>query len=326
VTVRTLASSPAVGRVRDELSRRGRRRAAGGRFVHRDPRFAGVTGRAPRLVRLAATDAHEGPVYAAAEDALYYTSVPRPGERGPVVDVRRLQLATGAITVVRPDANVANGMCLDRGGALLVCEQGTFERPARIARLDPRTGDAETVVDACDGRPLSSPNDVVVRSDGTIWFTDPTYGHLQGFRPPPEAGDHVVRHDPATGETAVAARGFDKPNGLAFSPDERVLYVADNGAPHRLLAFDVRGARAVRGRVVAASTPEHPDGLKVDAAGRIYGTSSTGVRVWTPAGELLGEIRLPGAVNLAFGGPRRDVLFITTDTAVWAAFLEAKGA
>jgi gluconolactonase len=209
----------------------------------------------PQLSRLAATAAHEGPVYVAGEDTLYFTSVPRPGDAGPVVDVRRLDLPTGEVMTVRADANMANGMCLDRGGSLLICEQGGFERPARISRLDLLTGDAETVVDACNGVSLNSPNDVVVRSDGTIWFTDPSYGHLQGFRPPPQTGDHVYRHDPRTGETAVVARGFDKPNGLAFSPDEEVLYVADNGAPHHLLAFDASGDRLRRRRV------EHEDAL-----------------------------------------------------------------
>ncbi len=210
----------------------------------------------PQLSRLAATAAHEGPVYVAGEDTLYFTSVPRPGDAGPVVDIRRLDLPTGEVMTVRADANMANGMCLDRGGSLLICEQGGFERPARISRLDLLTGDAETVVDACNGVSLNSPNDVVVRSDGTIWFTDPSYGHLQGFRPPPQTGDHVYRHDPRTGETAVVARGFDKPNGLAFSPDEEVLYVADNGAPHhtswpstRPATASVAGASSTRMRL-----------------------------------------------------------------------------
>jgi gluconolactonase len=265
---------------------------------------------------LARTDAHEGPVYVAGEDALYFTSVPRHALQGPLVDVRRLALSTGEVTTVRHDANVANGMCLDRDGTLLVCEQGTFSTPARIARLDPRTGGTATVVDACDGLPLNSPNDVVVRSDGTIWFTDPSYGHLQGFRPAPRTGDHVYVHDPRTGATAVAADGLDKPNGLAFSPGEDVLYVADNGAPHHLLAFDARNGGLGDRRLVFTTSPEHPDGVKVDATGRIYATSADGVDVRSPAGGLLDRVDLPGAVNFAFAGDR---LLITTDTAVWAA-------
>jgi gluconolactonase len=266
------------------------------------------------MTAVATTSAHEGPVYVARERALYFTTNPVPGDP-PRVDIRRLDLATGTITTLRPDANVANGMTLGRDGRLIVCEQGSFHEPARISAVDRRTGATQTIVDGWEGRPLNSPNDVVVASDGSIWFTDPSYGHLQGFRPAPTVGDHVYRHDPATGRTTPVADGFDKPNGLAFSPDESVLYVADNGAPHHLLAFPVDGGRLGRRRVIAAGTPGHPDGLKVDAAGRIYASSSSGVRVHAPDGELLDEILLPGAVNFCFGD---GLLFITTDTAIVA--------
>jgi gluconolactonase len=157
---------------------------------------------------VAETDAHEGPVYAADEHALYFTTVRRES-----VAIKRLDLADGGISTVRSDANMANGMALDRDGRLVVCEQGTFTTPARITRLDRRTGEAETVVEGG----LSSPNDVVVKSDGTIWFTDPIYGYLQGFRPEPALGDRVYRYDPASGRLAVVADYFDKPNGIAFS-------------------------------------------------------------------------------------------------------------
>lgn len=167
---------------------------------------------------------------------------------------------------------------------------------------------------------------MTVAPDGAIWFTDPSYGYLQGFRPEPQAPDAVYRHDPATGETTLAAREFDKPNGLAFSPDGRVLYVSDNGEPHHLLAFPVAGARLGAPRRLAIGDPGHPDGLKVDAAGRVYASSASGVHVLDDAGELLGEILLPGTVTFCFGGPGRDVLYLTTDTAVWAAVLHAKGA
>jgi gluconolactonase len=263
------------------------------------------------------TDAHEGPVYAADEDALYFTTVRR--ER---VSIKRLALADRSISVVREDANVANGMTLDREGRLVVCEQGTLAEAARISRLDRRTGEVETVVEG-----FNSPNDVVVKSDGTIWFTDPSYGYLQGFRPEPRWGDNVYRYDPRSRELSVVADSLDKPNGLAFSPDERILYVGDNGAPHHLLAFDVRDGSSLTGsRVVAVSTPEHPDGLKTDGDGRIYASYSGGVQVLAPSGEPIGEISLPGAVNFTFGGPDGDVLFITADTAIWAAVPDAKGA
>ena len=268
------------------------------------------------LVRVAETDAHEGPVYAADEDALYFTTVRR--ER---VAIKRLSLADGAVSVLREDANMANGMALDREGCLVVCEQGTLTEPARITRVDRETGEVETLVQG-----LNSPNDVVVRSDGTIWFTDPSYGWLQGFRPEPETGDFVYRYDPESKRLSSVVDSLDKPNGLAFSPDETVLYVGDNGAPHHLLAFDVEDEEVLSdGRVVATSTPDHPDGIKIDSEGRIYATSSSGVQIFEPNGNLVGEIELPGAVNFAFGAPEGNVLYITADTAIWAAVLNAKG-
>jgi gluconolactonase len=229
-------------------------------------------------------------------------------------------------------------MTSDGDGSLLVCEQGSDCERARITRVDRETGARELVVQDWRGLPLNSPNDVVLASDGAVWFTDPSYGHLQGFRPAPAVGDYVYRHDPATGETAAVADSFDKPNGIAFSPDGRVLYVTDSGAnqepgschvdrPHHIKAFDVLdGRRLSSERLFAVVTPGFPDGVKVDADGRVYASSFSGVQVFAPEGELLGEIRLPGAVNFCFGGPERDLFLITTDTAVWAATLAAKGA
>jgi gluconolactonase len=270
-----------------------------------------------RLERVGETDAHEGPVYVADEDALYFTTVRR--ER---VSIKRLAVAERTVSVVRGDANMANGMTLDREGRLVICEQGTRATPARINRLDRATGAVETIVDAYDGLPLNSPNDVVVARDGGIWFTDPSYGWLQGFRPEPQLGDRVYRYDPAGGRLTVVADSLDKPNGLAFSPDERVLYVGDNGAPHHLLAFDVEdGVRLSGARELAVSTPEHPDGIKVDADGRIYASFAGGIQVFAPSGSPIGEIELPGAVNFTFGGARGEVLYITADTAIWAATL-----
>ena len=218
---------------------------------------------------------------------------------------------------------MANGMALDAEGRLVVCEQGTLWQPAAITRVDPATGSVETIVDEWLGLRLNSPNDVVVKRDGTIWFTDPSFGWLQGFRPVPQVGDHVYRYDPRSGALAVVADGLDKPNGLAFSPREDVLYVGDNGDPHHIVAFDVvDGRRLVRGRVLAASTPGHPDGLKVDAGGRVYASAAEGVRIFDPSGALVGTIAVPGAVNFTFGGRDGNVLFITADDAIWAAVLD----
>jgi gluconolactonase len=265
----------------------------------------------PQLTRIVDTDAHEGPVYLPAERALYFTT------SRPDVAIRRLALdGDPTITTVRPTAN-ANGMTLGRDGRLIVCEQGSLDRAAAITAVDPATGETETLVDSWGGRPLNSPNDVVVGPDGGIWFTDPSYGYLQGFRPRPALPDQVYRYDPASQKLQVVAAGLDKPNGLAFSPDGLTLYVADNGAPHHLLAFDVvEGAGLAGERVIAVLGPEHPDGVKVDRDGRIYASTPTGIAVLAPTGERLGELELPGAVNFTFA---EDVLFITADSAIWAA-------
>jgi len=267
-----------------------------------------------RLEHLVDVDAHEGPVYVPGEDALYFTSVPRPGPR---VDIKRLDLGSLTVSVVRPDARAANGMALGHDGRLIVCEQ----IGGAIAAVDRSTGARELLIDG-----FNSPNDVVVKSDGTIWFTDPSYGWLQGFRPPPRRRDAVHRFDPATGTLTTVADSFDKPNGLCFSPDERTLYVTDNGGPHHLKAFDVVDHEHLAGeRVIHVSSPEHPDGLKADSEGRLYASFAGGVEVLNPDGSPIGSIAAPRAVNFSFGGPDRNVLFITADTAIYAAQLDTKG-
>jgi gluconolactonase len=287
-------------------------------------------------------------VYAPDEDALYFTTLPRPdrvrGWRFPKVAIKRLALDGDRFPLsgereatLRARSNAANGMTLSVGGSLLVCEQGTWSHPARISQVNRSTGEAKTVVDRVGDLPLNSPNDVVAKRDGSVWFTDPSYGHLQGFRPKPVAGDCVYRYDRSTGRTTIVADDLDKPNGLAFSPDESVLYLGDSGAnhepgtyepsrPHHIRAFDVVDGRLTNGRLFAVTEPGFPDGIKVDSEGRVYASAGSGVQVFNPDGHMLGEIRLPGAVNFTFGGADRNVLFITTDTAVWAAVLNTQGA
>lgn len=317
-------------------------------FIAYDADFDAVLGTRPELVRVVSTDGHEGPVYAPGEDALYFTTVPRsalvPAPGRPRVSIRRLALdgirfplEPDRLTDVPVETHAANGMCLDHDGRLVVCEQGDLSHHARISRVEPISGMIETVVDEWEGLRFNSPNDVVVKSDGTVWFTDPSYGHLQGFKGAPQVGDYVYRYDPATGRLSVVADSFVKPNGLAFSPDEKTLYITDSGAnqetgsyhvglPHHVIAFDVAdGRHLTHARLFAVTTPGFPDGIKVDSAGRVYASSFSGVQVFDPAGDLIGEILLPGAVNFAFAGAERNVLLITTDTAIWAAVLAASG-
>jgi gluconolactonase len=312
-------------------------------IVHRDE-FQAVVGDAPLLVKVVEIDAHEGPVYIREEDALYFTTLPQPtniplpGSRR--VAIKQLALSgdqfpvsSDNITIVREPANMANGMALDREGKLVICEQGTRIDHARISRMDPKTGAIETVVDSWRGLRFNSPNDVVVKSDGTIWFTDPSYGFLQGFRPEPVVGDYVYRYDPHTWQLSVVADSFVKPNGLVFSPDESVLYVTDSGAnqeadsyyinkPHHIIAFNVlEGRHLMNQRLFAVITPGFPDGIKVDARGNVYASSFSGVQVFNPLGDLVGEINLPGTTNFTFGGPGHNILFIMVDDAIWAAVL-----
>ena len=315
-------------------------------FEWHDPEFSAVLGDAPRLEHVVSVDAHEGPVYAADEDSLYFTSLPaRAGDaEPPIVAVKRVELDgdrfpvdPDRVSVLLADANASNGMALDLDGSLLIAEQGSRARDAAVGRLDRATREHEIVVDRWGGLRFNSPNDIVVRSEGTIWFTDPSYGFLQGFKPEPEVGDHVYRYDPADDRVSAVVDSLDKPNGLAFSPDERTLYVTDSGAnqeagsfhvgrPHHVVAFDVLDGRHLSaGRLFAVTTPGFPDGIKVDDEGRVYVSAFSGVQVFNPAGDLIGEIHLPGAVNFTFGSPSRNVLFITTDTDIWAAVLRATG-
>lgn len=312
-------------------------------FVAYRDKFHKIIGRDFKRLILTETNAHEGPVYVPREHALYYTTVPEPGPSN--IAIMRLQLGGDRFPftalspqTVRQPSNMANGMTLDREGRLVICEQGTRGDPARISRMDLTTHALETVVDQWRGLRFNSPNDVVVRSDETIWFTDPNYGEIQGFKPAPDVGAFVYRHDPATGETSVVADSFDKPNGLAFSLDESVLYITDSGAnqapgtyfvnrPHHVRAFDVYKGRHLRnGRLFAVVSPGWPDGIKLDTKGRVYTSSATGVQVFTPQGDLLGEIIAPGVANFTFGGPKGDVLLVLSDTKIWQAKLNARGA
>src|SRR6516164_5511707 len=277
-----------------------------------DTQFEAVLGDAARLELVAETDAHEGPVYIPGQDALYFTTLPRPGNipapGTPQAVIKRLALNglsfpvdESRLSALPANVHMPNGMALGHDGQLVVCEQGTRSEHARISRVDPVTGQVESVVGGWGGLRLNSPNDVVVRGDGTIWFTDPSYGYRQGFRPEPEVGDYMYRLDPGSGRLSVVADSFCKPNGLAFSPDEQTLYVTDSGAnaepgsyhvdrPHHVVAFNLLDGRHLGpGRLFAVTTPGFPDGITVDRSGRVYVSASSGVQVYSRAGDLIGQ-------------------------------------
>ncbi|MCC6629798.1 MAG: SMP-30/gluconolactonase/LRE family protein [Chloroflexi bacterium] len=236
------------------------------------------------------------------------------------------------LVIFREPTGHANGNTVDRQGRLLSCE--TSGRKVTVTEPDGRTW---TLVDRYLGRQLTSPNDIVVKSDGSIWFTDPDYGALVEFghhQPVEQARNRVYRFDPATSQFDGVVETMDKPNGLAFSPDESVLYVSDSGRTHgedrnhHVMAFDVVGGRRLaRPRVLAEVAVHVPDGLRVDAAGNIYVTAGDGVQVFDPTGRRLGAILTPEvAANCAFGGPNYDRLLICATSTIWIIQLQTQGA
>ncbi len=324
-------------------------------FIAYSEEFYDVVGSDPQFYTVIETDAHEGPVYVADENTLYFTTVPKsnniPVAGSKEVAIKRISLDgsqfpldPNAVTTIRSASNMANGMTLDRERQLIICEQGTKVTHARISSMNLQTGNSETVVDEWRGLRFNSPNDVVVKSDGSVWFTDPSYGYLQGFKDEPLIGDYVYCYEPPAnrgarlGQTSVVADSFKKPNGLAFSPDESILYINDSGAieepgsyyvnlPHHILAFDVvDGRHLVNERLFAVVSPGIPDGLKVDSEGRVYSSSASGILVYNSSGDLIGEIVAPGVANFTFGGAGNNVLYMMADTVIWAAEIKAVGA
>jgi gluconolactonase len=267
----------------------------------------------------------EGPVWFGDGGFLVWSDIPNNRMLRWVPD-----LGTG---IFRADSNFSNGNTRDREGRLVSCEHGG----RRVTRTEP-DGALTVIADSYRGKRLNSPNDVVVKSDGTIWFSDPTYGILsdyEGHRTEPEQdGCHVFRVDPATGEVAVVADDFVKPNGLAFSPDESRLYVADSGlshdpdGPHHIRVFDVgRSNRLTGGEVFVEVSPGVPDGFRLDVEGNLWSSAQDGVRCFDPEGNPLGRIKLPQIVsNLTFGGPKRNRLFITANRSLCAVYVGVSGA
>lgn len=318
-------------------------------FVVYSEEFYDVIGKDPRFYTVIETNAHEGPVYVKDENALYFTTVPEssniPLQGWKQVAIKRVSLDSDqfplnpeAATIFSADTNMANGMTLDPDGRLVICEQGTKSTPARISRMDLKAKKVETIVDQWRGLRFNSPNDVVVKSDNTVWFTDPSYGALQGFKDAPLIGDYVYCYDPANDQLSVVADSFNKPNGLAFSPDESILYINDSGAiqgpgtyyvnlPHHVRAFDVVNERhLVNDRLFCVVTPGIPDGLKIDTEGRVYSSSASGLQVYNKSGDLIGEIVAPGVANFTFGGKDNNTVYMMADTVIWAAEIKATGA
>jgi gluconolactonase len=261
----------------------------------------------------------EGPVYVPAGRYLLASDIPN--DR-----ILRWDEVTGAIGVFREPSGYANGNTLDAAGRLVTCEHGT----RRVTRTE-HDGSVTVLADRFEGKRFNSPNDVVVRSDGSIWFTDPAYGidsDYEGHRAESEIGGcHVFRIDPVTTACTIVADDFDRPNGLAFSPDETTLYIADSRLSH-IRVFDVDdGDRLSGGRMFADGGDDSFDGIRFDHAGRLWTASGRSVRCYDPDGTLIGRLRLPEvASNLVFGGPKRNRLFITATTSVYSIMLTVNGA
>jgi gluconolactonase len=267
----------------------------------------------------------EGPAWFAAGRYLVFSDIPNNR-------MLRYDDTSGHVSVFRQPSNNSNGNTVDRLGRLVTCEH--------LARRVTRTnfdGSISVIADRLEGKRLNSPNDVVVKSDGTIWFTDPSYGIMHDYEgdyaEEEIGGCHVYRADPKTGAVTAVATDFVKPNGLAFSPDENFLYVADTGVSHRKggpkhirkLAVEADGSLTSLG-TFADCTAGMFDGFRVDTKGRLWTSAADGVHCYDPDGTLIGKVRIPEFVsNLTFGGAKKNRLFITGTTSLYAVYVTATG-
>ena len=271
----------------------------------------------------------EGPVYVPAGRYLLFSDIPN--DR-----TLRYDELSGSVTVFEEPARNQNGHCLDLEGRVVSCEH----RGRAVSRIG-HDGRREVLAESYDGKRLNSPNDVVVHSDGGIWFTDPTYGidsDYEGDAAVSEIGDsYVYRIDPTEGSVRAVITDMVKPNGLAFSPDESILYVADTGISHVGSACppDIRAyPMAAAGTVVAGGhqtfatcTEGVFDGFRVDAAGNVWSSAGDGVHCFDPDGTLIGKIHMPEVVsNVEFGGLKRNRLYICGTTSLYAMYLNTKAA
>ncbi|MET9375878.1 SMP-30/gluconolactonase/LRE family protein [Streptomyces sp. NPDC002992] len=261
----------------------------------------------------------EGPLYLPAWRQLIWSDIPN--DR-----MLRWDETTGTIGVFRSPAGHVNGNTLDREGRLISCEQGN----RRVTRTE-HDGRVTVLADRFEGRRFNSPNDAVVRSDGSVWFTDPDFGitsDYEGHRAESEIGScDVYRIDPVTGEVRRVADGFGGPNGIVFSPDERRLYVADTRARH-IRSFEVREDGTLsEGTVFAKLTGGGFDNIRFDDQGRLWAAAlHDGVHCYDPDGTLIGRLRVPEPVsNIAFGGPKNNRLFITATTSLYSLVMSVTG-
>jgi len=269
----------------------------------------------------------EGPVWFGDGRYLLWSDIPN--DR-----ILRWDEESGAVSVFRRPSDFANGNTRDRQGRLITCEHGA----RRITRTE-YDGSITVLMDRFDGKRLNSPNDVVVKSDHTIWFTDPAFGILsnyEGHIAEQELPMHVYRLDPRTGKASIVADDIIAPNGLAFSPDEKKLYIVESRSePRRIRSYDVspEGDRISNGRILIDAGPGGtPDGFRCDVDGNLWcGWGMTdaldGVRVFNPAGEPIGHIALPErCANVCFGGRKRNRLFMAASHSLYALYVNTQGA
>ena len=264
----------------------------------------------------------EGPAWFPAHRSLVWSDIPN--DR-----MLRWDETTGHVGVFRQPAGNTNGHTVDRQGRLVSCEHGN----RRVTRTE-HDGSITVIADRFEGKRLNSPNDVVVHSDGSIWFTDPPYGiesDYEGNKADPEiGGNFVYRVEPTTGEIRIVADDFDRPNGLAFSPDETQLFITDTGpnVPRQMRAFDVTEAGTLEnGRLFAYATIGGFDGFRFDDAGHIWTSAGDGIHCIHPDGTLLGKVLVPeGVANCVFGGAKRNRLFIAATTSLYSIMLPVNSA
>lgn len=266
----------------------------------------------------------EGPVWFNEHATLIWSDIP---------NQRLLRWTEGVgVSEFRSRSNFANGNTRDRQGRLVSCEHGT----RRVTRTEP-DGTITVIADSFGGKRLNSPNDVVVKADGTVWFTDPDYGIMsdyEGYKSEPEQdGCNVYCANPGTGDVTIVANDFVKPNGLCFNAEESKLFIADSGrshdpdGPHHIRVFNVSDNNKLSGgQVFCEVDPGVPDGFRLDIHGNVWSSCQDGVVCFSPDGIALGKIRIPTMVaNLTFGGPRRNRMFITATNALYAVYVATTG-